>query len=379
MVIPTASFAETDTTENTAASEVVTEEEATDETYEETEEMEEDEFEDLDVETAPSEPPSQFGLWFRGLKENLTVALTFDPVRKAEKQMKFAEERMQLAELMANSTIPAVREKAQNMVDRASAFMEKVEAHKAKWENASKKDRVKKLLRNAATFELRNEQRLDRIEAFLPEGELEKFHALRDKSVERSKRLLNAINNENVPEEVRAHLQSIKDRIETRADEREALKSRRQKLLDEAKEGGVEARERLQNFFKDAKAKSKARFEKWNEKKEEIRKLKIDAAAGDEDAKAKLHDAKKKGQELKANIKAKKEAVKEKVEAKKQDLKEKAADGDEDAKAKLKTLKKAEDKLEALKKKVDKKLEKKAEKKAMKEEKKPLPKKSYGY
>src|SRR3989338_5543746 len=38
----------------------------------------------------PTAIPSNFGLWWRGLREQVSLALTFDPVKKTEKSLLFA-------------------------------------------------------------------------------------------------------------------------------------------------------------------------------------------------------------------------------------------------------------------------------------------------
>lgn len=350
ILAPSASFAETEDTTDPETEEVV-EEVAEDTESEETveeeveEDLEEDDYEDLDLEETPTEPPSNFGLWFRNVREQLSLTFTFDPAKKAEKHVKFAEERMALAELMSSSSVPEVRARAEAMVAKATKFMENVEKNRERWEKVKDNKHVQKILRNAATFELRSEQRLDRIEAGLPVEELEKFQELRDASVARGKRLLNAINNENVPERVRAHLQNIKDRIDVRAEERDVLKTRKANLMKDVKAGGAEARERLQNFYRDLKAKSAERREDVKERKAEVQELKAEAREGDEEAKAKLEDIKKKGQEVRANIKEKAQQLRSKVQERKEVLKEKAADGNPKAKQKLKEIKKVEKKV----------------------------------
>ena len=42
--------------------------------------------------------PSGFGMWLRDWREKISIALTFDPVKKAEKQLIYAEERMAIAQ-----------------------------------------------------------------------------------------------------------------------------------------------------------------------------------------------------------------------------------------------------------------------------------------
>ena len=65
----------------------------------------------------PTKAPSRFGLFFRGIKEQVSLITTINPVKKAEKQLQFAEERMKIAEkIIASSDNAASQEKAAKMI-----------------------------------------------------------------------------------------------------------------------------------------------------------------------------------------------------------------------------------------------------------------------
>jgi len=86
------------------------------------------------VVTQVDKAPSSFGLFWLGLKERVSIALTLDPVKKAEKQVEFAEQRMKIAEKIAEKTDdPEVQAKVQKMVDRAQELLAKVEEKKDKF------------------------------------------------------------------------------------------------------------------------------------------------------------------------------------------------------------------------------------------------------
>ena len=121
----------------------------------------------------PTKVPSGFGLWWQGLKEQVSIAMTFNPVKKAEKQLQFAEERMRLAELMAQkSEDQKVQARIHRVIGEAQKMMEKVEARRERLLE-QKDGQAQRLLRNLATHEIRREAVMDKIEEKLPEGAVE--------------------------------------------------------------------------------------------------------------------------------------------------------------------------------------------------------------
>ncbi len=173
------------------------------------------ELEGIEVEEI-AEIPSGLGLWWRGVKETVSLAFTFDPIKKAEKSLKYAEERMQIAEKMANQTEDSkLQVRAQQMIEKAQKFVQKVEKKKDSWIKDEDEEKVEKLIRNIASHQIRKEVIFDKIEEKIPDEQIEKIVELRDKGLENGKRLINAINNENISEDIKLHLEDIKEKIET--------------------------------------------------------------------------------------------------------------------------------------------------------------------
>jgi hypothetical protein len=247
-------------------------------------ELGDEELDGIEIEEV-TKTPSGFGLWWRGVREQLSLVTTLDPVKKAEKHLKFAEERMQIAErLVASSDDPKVQERAQKAIERANKFIEKVEKRKDKFLDKVD-DRKQRLLKNIATHQIRKEKVLDRIEEKIPEERFEQFGALRDRAEQGSRRLLNAIDNENIPDKVREHLMGIKERIETHRNINTEHREKKRELMKAAKDGDEEAVEKIKDLhderkqkLHDVRADFKIRSENLNER----------AAEGDEDAKQKL-------------------------------------------------------------------------------------------
>ncbi len=292
--------------------------------------------------SVPDETPGNWGLFWRGVRERVSVAVTFDPVKKAEKQLKFAEERMLIAEKMAESDNEKIQARAEKMIEKAQGYMEKVEARKDKWlEN--KDERVQKLLQNVATHQVRREGVLDRIEARIPEDKMEKWQEMREKTLEGSHRLLGAIENENIPEKVKEHLQGIKIRVEEHLQEVKQFNEQKRELKQAVKEGVEDAKIELQQLHEQRQEILQQRKNDFEHKKEE---LKTAAEAGDKQAQRQLKMMGA-GQMIKKDIienklEKRQENLGEKIEV----LKEKAEDGDLEARKRLEQANRAENRVE---------------------------------
>ncbi|MBT3538594.1 hypothetical protein HOF40_03465 [Candidatus Parcubacteria bacterium] len=214
--------------------------------------------EEVLVEEEITEVPSTFGLWWREVKERVITGLTFDPIQKAEKQLQHAKERMRIAELMSESEDESVQERAEKMIEKAQKFMSQVEEKREKWTDKSD-EKVNRLREHLADFQLRREQVMDKIEDSIPEDKQERIQELRQKGLEQGTRLLNAINNENIPEPVREHLQNVKDRIEEHAEEVKLFRDEKHDLLEKAKDGDEDAKEALKQLNQDRKEDLKER------------------------------------------------------------------------------------------------------------------------
>jgi len=273
--------------------------------------------EDLEVEDVDREP-SRFSLFFRNIGESISLGITRDPIKKAEKQQKFALRAEKLSEfLFENGKI----EQAEKALEKSNKFIEKIEERKEKWIN-SKDERAEKLLKNVASHQLHRENFLDKIEDKIPEEKLEQFQQRREIIIQKNQRLLNAINNENISEEVREHLQKVKDRIEAHAvDLREHKEEVRELRASGDKEGLKELRKERKEGIQDKREENK---ELIQEKRIE---LKSKAENGDEEAQKRLRilnnnqqkvgeEREEKRQDTRANIQEKRQDVRENIQEK---------------------------------------------------------------
>lgn len=237
----------------------------------------------------PRQIPSFLGLWWRGVREQAILLLTFDPVEKAEKQLQFAEERQRLAEfIVAHAANPALQARAESLMQGAENLFKKLEEKKDSWVGVQS-ERVERLLNNIASHEIRRDRVFDDLENTLSPEELERVQALRAESLARGSRLLNAINNEHIPADIREHLQMVKDRIEEHAMEVRAFSVERSALQTRVREGDNEARAQLEDLREERRAdiqeRQDARQEDFATQLERAKEqLRAQAAAGNERA-----------------------------------------------------------------------------------------------
>lgn len=190
--------------------------------------------------------PSGFGFWWRNVKEWTSLAFTFDPVKKAEKQLKFAEGRARLADyIIENSDDSKVQEKAEKMLEKANQYMQKIEERKdVLIEKAD--ERSQKLLNNIAKHYLNKERIMEKIEDKIPVEKIEQFQQFRQTTGELRQGFLdNLQNNSNVPQEVKDKISDVLSQVQNVHQVREEIRAQQKPLLEEIKAGNVEARQQF--------------------------------------------------------------------------------------------------------------------------------------
>ncbi len=263
--------------------------------------------EGIEVEEAKN-IPSGFGFWWKNMKEQASLVFTFNPVKKAEKQLKFAEERTKLANYMIeNSADPKVQEKARQMLERANEHMQKIEERKD--DLMEKTDgRSQKLLRNITKHYLNKERVLEKIEDKLPPEKLEEFLRLRKIAEEKGKNFLdNMQNNPNVSQEIKDRVENALLRVKNTQQAREELRTQQKTLLDEIKSGSQEAKKKFEELRRERKQNIEQVREQFREQKQEIiNRIK----AGEKEAVGKLKEL---NQEQQKEAAKKREEIKQKA------------------------------------------------------------------
>jgi len=192
--------------------------------------------------------PSEFGLFIRSIRERLALALTFNNNRKAERAIKYAEERMLIAEKMyEKSDGEKLRLRARRVLEIANNILDESE-DKEDVALKNPNEQTERLLRNRAKQLERHQQIMDRLEEKTTDETKDEILKLREEMALRARRLENAIQNENIPAETREHLQDVKDRIEAHALEiREHIEAAKA-LRERAAQGEEKAEEELKQL-----------------------------------------------------------------------------------------------------------------------------------
>lgn len=194
-----------------------------------------------------NEAPSNLSLWWRSIKENVSLWLTFDNEAKAEKLIRYAEERLIIAELMSQSDNEQVRQRYEAMITKANQFMEQLADKAPDWQNESG-ELANRLRLNIAAHQMNREAVMQRIEANLSDEQLERLDELKQQALTNGNRLINAINNPNLPEDIANQLQVVQTRIEAHLQAVGVYIQQRQQLQEQVKAGDEQAKEQLQNL-----------------------------------------------------------------------------------------------------------------------------------
>lgn len=193
------------------------------------------------------------GLWWRNLRENIVLALTMDPMKKAEKQLVYAEERIKMAEkIIAESDSLKSEALAQKVIERANEYIKKIEEKKDKW-LAKDAELGNKLKANLIAHQVRRDEAVSKIEDKLKGDAADKMGALREKLLVESERVLTALDNSNMPAEIREQLNNVRDRIEQHTEAVKQYREQKQEILKDTVNKD-ETNQKLEDLWKQRKA-----------------------------------------------------------------------------------------------------------------------------
>ncbi len=303
-----------------------------------------------------TEVPSGFGLWWRNVREQVSVSFTLDPLKKAEKQLRFAEERRQIFEAMIeDAETDEQRVRAEKQLEKSQEYLEKVEERRDKWANATEVERAEMIQQNIEKSHIRRENLFDRLEEKLPAERIAKLQEMRVKAEERGQKLLENIEQkEGLTSEQKARMILIREHVAEKKEELNIIKEARTQLEEDLKDASPEERKAsMEAFQEERRANIKEQQDQVQELLEKRKKLteelKVKASTGDEDAQLKLERVEQVNKNIVQKVEVHREDMKEKaeehreiMEAKQEtlpgDLRMKASTGDEDALKKLEIL-----------------------------------------
>jgi len=195
----------------------------------------------------PSEIPNAWNLFWRNVKEKVSLTFTFNENKKSEKLLQYAEERAKIAELIAEaSDNPEMQEKATAILDKAAQYMEKIMEKKEAYLERTDEQSAK-LLENIAKHELNKERVLEKIEDKVPIEKLEQFQAFRQGIEQKTEKFFGDIkDNDIISDELKQIILEQQQLIQNTIQEREQIRNQNQELLNEAKSGNEAAQTELQ-------------------------------------------------------------------------------------------------------------------------------------
>lgn len=218
--------------------------------------------------------PGAWGLFWLGLRERVSVTLTIDPVKKAEKLVDFANQRMSIAEAVSEKAKdnPELQDQAEKMMDRANKLMQRVTERK---DSLLKKndDKAQKLLEKAGDQMIYRERVLNKLEEKFDNNRLEKIKALREEAKTDGEKLLNVVGTENMSADVKAHLEEVRKKIEEQREEVKQFVEEKKVLLEKIKSGDEQAKEDLKKLQEDFVESRPGRVEDRKEIRNEIKDI----------------------------------------------------------------------------------------------------------
>lgn len=290
----------------------------TEEEVDVTTEIEEDETVssvDLGIVEPTTLPDSPFYFtkdWSRGFR----LMLTFNPVKKVELQLKFADERLKEAEKLAEKT--GNEELLTKAIERYETATEKIETRAEKLRNSDNPD-TDKFLNKLADRQIKHQKIIDRLSKKLPEQAKKKIEAVRERYIER---FANIVTRLDTPEKLGERLDKIEE-IQKGSKFKnfknlEVLSRIEEKLPEQAKEAIQKAQEnslkRLLNNLNNMSPEDQEKFKAYVSKMEgnELRHAEIIDRLESEDL----------PEELREKIEATKEHVIEKAKTRIENIKD---------------------------------------------------------
>lgn len=224
-----------------------------------------------DVSSKEKVVPGAFGLFMQGLKERVSLLLTLDPVKEAEKRLEFAQKRLELAETFSQKAEESNQsEKVERMMLRAYALVQPVASFDANLDMSD--EQIKKMIQGVADHQLKRQEVMSRIEANLSPEQVDALADVHEKGRQNVEAMLRVLENDNLPGEVRAHLIDVRARIEAHTQRMAEFKEKREELRERLQAGDETAKQEIKKLQERIRTEIKERRnerQKQNDGKEE--------------------------------------------------------------------------------------------------------------
>jgi len=194
----------------------------------------------------PNEEMTRAGLFFLDIRERVALFTAFNPVTRAERAVRFAEERTRIAEILSErvDTDSQVYDRIELMLERSEELTRRAEMQRERvLERVG--ERSERVLERLLIVREQRERVLSSLEESVPAERLERVRMMREDAENQSMALLNALENQRIPERVQTHLEVVKERIEAHRTSMQEFREVQQEILERVREGDAAAREEL--------------------------------------------------------------------------------------------------------------------------------------
>jgi len=224
--------------------------------------------EDLEIKEPSLLPDSPFYFlknWARGVR----LFFTFDPVRKVDLRLKFADEKIVEAKKLAEKK--ASSEKIKKAIENYEKEIEKIKERSEKFEiKAKEKPDLDKFLDKYVAHQALHHRLLQKLETQVPPEAIEKIKEARERHLERFKEVMTKLEEaDKIPERIEKNLKKIKGSEFKQIKDLEILKELEEKFPEEIKEKMKERQEKMieemHKKLEKMSAKAKERFEDYLE------------------------------------------------------------------------------------------------------------------
>ena len=267
--------------------------------------------EDLGISEPRLLPDSPF-YFLKNWGRNIQSFFTFNPVKKAELKLKFANEKLiEVKKLVEEKKGPEVIEKGlenyQNEIDKIKSASEKIK------EKAKESPEISSFLDKFEKHQILHQNLLQRLETQVPPEAFEKIKEVRERHLEKFGEVMIKLEDrmEELRERLEKNLEEIKGSEFKNFKNLEVLKELEEKVPEEAK-GAIQKAE--ENILK----RLQGDLEKMSPEDQERFKEYIDKISGEKEKQLEIMEKiKSEIPELKENLEKVKEKIKEKIKEKK--------------------------------------------------------------
>lgn len=192
--------------------------------------------------------PSKWSLFWQNFNEKVSLAITVNTEKRAEKALVFSEKRMQMAEAFALKAKenPELEKKVQQMMEHSDKFMTMAIKNQEKIKENTDQ-RKEKLIERTAQQIMKKEEVLNSLEEKIAPERMEMIQTMRQDNLEKSQNFLNSLPINEISLDIQERVQNMELKSRERLIENQNFIKENNLLIEQANEGNIEARQEIQN------------------------------------------------------------------------------------------------------------------------------------